>query len=331
MTKHQENSKTKDNNNLNTTDYNQILGDIRSILQKGVSKAYKAVDNLRVQAYWQIGERIVREELNHKSRADYGMDIINNLAIDLNLAKPTLRHMVRFYREYPILSTVWRELSWSHYRIIMYIKNKDERHFYEQQILLNIWSARELERQIKNNLYMHKKNEGKLLIIQSRPTKPILPEDIFKDIYNFDFLTLDENHTETDLETALIRHTEKLLLEFGSDFSISGRQKKIMIDNQIHKVDLEFYHRALPCIVLVDLKIGRFKSEYIGQMNKYLNWYKEHKTYPWEKAPIGIIICRYKGIEEIHYALGGIKNSIFVAEYKTRLPKADTIKILSKS
>ena len=84
MTKHQENSKTKDNNNLNTTDYNQILGDIRSILQKGVSKAYKAVDNLRVQAYWQIGERIVREELNHKSRADYGMDIINNLAIELS-------------------------------------------------------------------------------------------------------------------------------------------------------------------------------------------------------------------------------------------------------
>lgn len=197
MTEHQETPKTSDNNNLDTTNYNQILTDIRSILQKGVSKAYKAVDNLRVQTYWQIGERIVRDELEHKQRADYGKEIIKNLAIDLNLAKPTLRHMIRFYREYPILSTVWRELSWSHYRIIMYIKNKDERHFYEQQILLNMWSARELERQIKNNLYRHKKKEETPPIIQPRPTKPIQPEQIFKDTYNFDFLNRTKNkHTQ---------------------------------------------------------------------------------------------------------------------------------------
>ena len=327
MSEHQENPKTQDNNNLDTDNYNKIREDIRSILQKGVSKAYQAVDNLKVQTYWQIGERIVREELEHKSRADYGKHLIESLATDFGLSKVNLHYIVRFYTIYPIIQTVSEQLSWSHLILLIYIENKTKRKFYEQQSIQNIWSVRQLKKQIRNDLYSHSKTD-ETLTVRPRPVKPIQPEHIFKDTYNFDFLTLDENHTETDLETELIKHTEKLLVEFGSDFSISGRQKKIMIDNQLHKVDLEFYHRGLPCIVLVDLKIGRFKSEYVGQMNKYLNWYKEHKRYSWEKAPIGIIICRYKGIEEIHYALGGIKNSIFVAEYKTRLPKADKIKIL---
>ncbi|MBW6462330.1 MAG: DUF1016 family protein [DPANN group archaeon] len=318
----------KNNNNLDTTDYNQILTDIKSILQKGISKVYKAVDNLRVQTYWQIGERIVRDELEHKERADYGQGLIKKLVSDMDISERNLHNSVRVYRVYPILQTVSAQLSWSHLVELMYIENNDERKFYEQQTIQNTWSVRVLREQIKNDLYGSAKKEGKLIITQPLPIKQITPEDIFKDTYNFDFLKLDENHTETDLETELMKHTEKLLLEFGSDFSISGRQKKIIIDDQLHKIDLEFYHRGLPCIILVDLKIGRFKSEHIGQMNKYLNWYKEHKRYHWEKDPIGIIICRYKGIEEIHYALGGIKNSIFIAEYKTRLPKEDKIKIL---
>ncbi len=325
MTNSQENSKTKNNKDLDTNNYNTIRDDIRSILNKGVSKAYKAVDKLRVQTYWQIGERIVREELKHKQRADYGKTVIEKLAIDLKLSRATMFSIVAFYRTYPIVQTLSGQLSWSHYLEFIRLENKNERDFYESQTLSNIWSVRQLKNQIRNDLYEHSKEDEKLTV-QPQPTKPIQPEQIFKDTYNFDFLTLDDNHTETDLESELIRHTEKLLLEFGSDFSISGRQKKIMIDHQIHKIDLEFYHRGLPCIVLVDLKIYRFKSEYVGQMNKYLNWYKEHKRYSWEKAPIGIIICRYKGIEEIHYALGGIKNSIFVAEYRLKLPTETKIK-----
>ena len=193
MTKYQENPKTKDNNNLDITDYNQILGDIRSILKKGVSKAYKAVDNLRVQTYWQIGERIVREELEHKSRADYGGYIITSLAEDLNIDKRLFYRIVKFYRLYPIVVTVSPQLSWSHYELLIGIDNIKIRKFYEVKTIDESWSVRQLQKQIRNDLYRHSKEEGKVIVTQPIPQKPILPEDIFKDTYNFDFLTLDEN------------------------------------------------------------------------------------------------------------------------------------------
>ncbi|MEA3343382.1 MAG: PDDEXK nuclease domain-containing protein, partial [archaeon] len=307
------------------TGYNNLLADIDSILHQGLSKAYKAVDNLKVQTYWQIGERIVREELEHKDRAGYGKNIIDNLAKDLGIGKVNLHYMVRFYTIYPIIQTVSEQLSWSHLVELIYVENKDERKFYEIQSIKNMWSVRQLKNQIRSDLYVRMKTQGKLLNTRSIQTSPTLPERLFKDTYNFDFLALDRNHTETDLENALILNAEKLLIEFGSDFSVSGRQRKIIIDGQIHTVDIEFYHRGVPCIVLVDLKTGKFKSEYVGQMNKYLNWYKEHKRYSWEKDPVGLIICRNKGAEEVHYALGGISNHIFISEYRVKLPSEEKI------
>ncbi|NOQ55722.1 MAG: DUF1016 family protein [Nanohaloarchaea archaeon] len=248
------------------------------------------------------------------------------MAVDLKFSRATMFSIVAFYKTYSIVQTLSGQLSWSHYLEFIRIRIKEERDFYESQTLSNMWSVRQLQEQIRNKLYGWAKKKGKLIITIPMPAKPVMPEDVFKDIYDFDFLKLEEDHTETDLENALISNTEKLLMEFGSDFSISGRQRKIMIDGQIHKVDLEFYHRGVPCIVLVDLKIGMFKSEYVGQMNKYLNWYKEHKRYSWEKDPIGIIICRNKGIEEVHYALGGISNHIFISEYRVKLPSETEIK-----
>ncbi len=304
--------------------YNYLLKDVKSILDRGLSSAYKAVDNIKVQTYWQIGERIVREELQHKDRADYGKDIVVLLSYDLNLAEQTLWHMVRFYRRYPILSAVRRELSWTHYRILIYIEDEEECTFYEQLIIRNLWSTRELQKQIHSNLYNRMKKQGKLIL----PAQPmdILPENVFKNTYNFDFLELEIEHDETELEKGLISNAEKLLLEFGADFSVSGRQRKVIIDGQVHAIDIELYHRSIPCIVLVELKVGRFKGEHIGQMNKYLNWYRENKKHFWEKDPIGLIICRDRGKEEVHYAIGGISNKIFVAEYKMKLPSGEDIR-----
>ena len=197
MTEHQEHTKTKDNKDLDTTDYNQILTDIKSILNKGVSKAYKAVDNLKVQTYWQIGERIVREELDHKSRADYGKHLIESLATDLGIGKVNLHYMVRFYTIYPIIQTVSEQLSWSHLIIFIYIENKNKCKFYEQQSIQNMWSVRQLKNQIKNDLYDYSKTDEKVIVTQPRPTKPIQPEQIFKYTYNFDFLNRTKNkHTQ---------------------------------------------------------------------------------------------------------------------------------------
>jgi len=304
--------------------YNEILDDIRYLLGKAKAQAYKAVDNIRVQTYWQVGERIVRGELQHKERADYGEEAIANLAKDLGFIKRDLYRMVQFYRTYPIMTSLMSQLSWTHYTVLITIPNKNEREFYESQITQNNLSVRELRRRIETNLYNRVKKEGKLTVT-THLELPVKPEAIFKDAYDFDFLKLPVKYKEKDLEKALLQNVERLLLEFGADFSLSGRQRKIIIDGQIHTVDLEFYHRGIPCIILVDLKVGKFKAEYAGQMNKFLNYCRLNKKYGWERDPIGLIICEYKGKEEVHYALGNISNRIFVAEYKTKLPSEDEI------
>ncbi len=127
--------------------YNSLLADIDSILHQGLSKAYKAVDNLKVQTYWQIGERVVREELKHKDRADYGRHIIEKLAYDLNFRKDELYRIVQFYNVYPIVVTVSRQLSWSHYKVLIAIEKKEERQFYEVQAIQSMWSVRQLQEQ----------------------------------------------------------------------------------------------------------------------------------------------------------------------------------------
>ncbi|ODS39146.1 MAG: hypothetical protein A7316_00615 [Candidatus Altiarchaeales archaeon WOR_SM1_86-2] len=306
--------------------YDELLYDIKSLLEKAKYYAYKAVDNLRVQTYWQIGERILREELQHKERADYGKRVIEMLAIDLGLARRTMFEIVQFYRAYPIVHTLSAQLSWSHYTTLISITDKKKRQFYEQQAIHSIWSVRELRNQIKDGLYEKTQNEGKLVTAASLPLEPTTPEKAFKDSYSFDFLALPEKYSEKDLENGLLSKTEQLLLEFGTDFALLARQKPIIIDGEYHRVDLELYHRGIPCIILVDLKIGKFKADYVGQMNKYLNYYRENRKYEWEFDPIGLIICEYKGKEEVHYALGSLSNKIFVAEYKAKLPPEEEIK-----
>ncbi|MFH1563188.1 MAG: PDDEXK nuclease domain-containing protein [Nitrospirota bacterium] len=306
-------------------DYNEILRDIRSLLEKATYQAYKAVDNLRVQTYWQVGERIARGELEHRDKPMYGEKLLKQLANDLTIAWRNIYNALLFYKIYPILQTVSAKLSWSHYVELITTQNAEEREFYESQIVQNNWSVRELRKQISNNLYARALKENKLVTIIPMPITPILPEQVFKNTYNFDFLQIQNGYSEKQLEEGLLVNVQRLLLEFGPDFSLAGRQCKIIIDQEIHTIDLEFYHRGIPCIILVDLKIGKFKSEYVGQMNKYLNYYRENKMYPWEKSPVGLIICEYKGKEEVHYALGDLENKIFVAEYKAKLPGEEEI------
>jgi len=140
--------------------YSQVLNDIRFLLEKAKAQAYKTVDNIRVQTYWQIGERIVREELQHKERADYGKKLIVNLAKDLGFTRQMLSRIVQFYREYPIVTALRAQLSWTHYELLVSISNKEERQFYEFQAIQNSWSTRQLEKQIKNKLYEDAKKRG---------------------------------------------------------------------------------------------------------------------------------------------------------------------------
>ena len=304
--------------------YTEILQDIKSLLEKARYKAYKAVDNLRVQTYWQIGERIVRGELQHRERADYGERIIENLSIDLDIQRRDIYRMVQFYRTYPIMTSVMSQLSWTHYTVLITITDNGKRRFYEEQTIQNAWSVRELRRQIRSNLYERMEIKGEVVIAPI--TTIVEPEQVFKDTYNFDFLKLPEKYTEDDFKTALLNKLEKFLQELGSDFFIGRREVPVLIGGNWDKVDLELFHAGLLCYILVEIKMEQFKHAHASQIYSYLNWYKEHKWQEGQKQPIGLIICKTKDEETVHYALGDLKREIFVAEYKVKLPGEEEIK-----
>ena len=303
--------------------YKHLREDIAYLLQKAKLQAYKAVDNIRVQTYWQIGERITREELK-EGRADYGKKAVPLLAEDLGFSRTELFRMTEFYKAYPIVATVSQQLSWSHYRELIPLQKEEERKFYEIQAITNNWGVHALRKEIKAKIYHQAKKEGE--ITTKLPLQLPEPEEVFKDTYHFDFLGLQEDHSEQDLEEALTNRIVRTLLEMGKGFSFAGRQQKIVIDGQIHNIDLEFYNRELQCIVLVELKTEKFKAEFVGQMNKYISYYRKKIQLPFEKDAIGLIICAGKGKEEVHYALDGLDDRIFVAEYKTKLPSEEEIR-----
>lgn len=303
--------------------YDTLLKDIQSILQRGLSKAYQAVDNLKVQTYWQIGERIIRAELAHKERAGYGEELIKRLAFDLSIHERTLYRIVKFYNTYPILTTVLSELSWSHYLVLIDITHEGERKFYELMSANERWSVRELRKRIKNNEYKNAKKQG--LVICKLPTLLPAPEDVFKNTYNWDFIELDEKHSEKELEQALLNNIQQVLLEFGNGFAFVARQQKILIADQWEKIDLLFYDYLLKCFIIVDLKARELQRGDIEQVTRYLTYYREHKI-EGDRDPIALIICKSHNKIDVYYSAGKDRDDIFVAEYKTKLPSEEEIK-----
>lgn len=309
--------------------YNEVINDIKFLLNKAKSQAYKAVDNIRVQTYWQIGERIVREELMNKERADYGERLIEVLAKDIGYNRSNLFTIVQFYKIYPIVHTLRGQLNWTHYKILIKIQNKEKRQFYEQKIIRNAWSTRILEQEVKSNLYENIKEKGEIQIIKPIE-ETINPKDVFKDCYDFEFLNLDEDYSEEDFKNGLLKDVEKFLQELGSDFFIGRREVPILIGGNRDKVDLELYHIGLNCYILVEVKNEEFKHSHVSQMYSYLNYYKENKLKIGQKNPIGLIICKTKDGESVHYALGDLKEEIFVSEYKIKLPSEEEIELKLK-
>jgi len=166
-------------------DYDALLGEIRSLLRTARARAYQAVDNIKVQAYWQIGERIVRAELDHKERADYGSRVIEQLARDLKMSRPVLFRIVRFHRVYPVVTTLSSEISWSHYDILSGIDDRAEREFYEAKVVRGAWGVRRLDEQIKAGLYTRAVREPHATASALRITPALRPEDAFRSLYSF--------------------------------------------------------------------------------------------------------------------------------------------------
>ena len=216
-------------------------------------------------------------------------------------------------------------LPWSSYVRLLAVKSKPARAFYETEALRAGWSVRQLGRQIESQFYERtalSRNKAAMLHKGARPLPgdTLTPEDEIKDPFVLEFLELRDEYSETDLEAALIHHLESFLLELGSDFCFIGRQRRLRIGDEWYRVDLLFYHRRLRCLVLIDLKLGRFSHADAGQMHTYLRYAAEHWAHPEENPPVGLILCAEKDEALARYALDNLPNKVLAAEYRTLLP-----------
>jgi predicted nuclease of restriction endonuclease-like (RecB) superfamily len=227
-------------------------------------------------------------------------------------------------------------LSWSHYCELLKVEEPIARSFYEQEAIQNSWSVRELKRQINSMLFerLALSKDTKAIMKMARKGQIIeKPEDAIKDPYILEFLNFKEetSYTESQLEEALTDKLQYFLLELGKGFSFVARQKRITIANHHYYIDLVFYNRFLKCFVLIDLKTGELDHADIGQMNFYLNYFKEHEKTGDENDPIGIILCAKKDDIFAKYVLGGLSNKVFASKYKLALPSEEEIRLKLKS
>jgi len=216
-------------------------------------------------------------------------------------------------------------LPWSAYVRLLSVTSEQARKFYEAEALRGGWSVRQLDRQINSLFYERtalSRNKAKMLTkgAVAKREDAITPEEEIKDPYVLEFLGLKDEYSESDVEEALTLHLERFLLELGGDFAFVGRQRRLRIGDEWYRVDLLFFHRKLRCLVVIDLKRGRFTHADAGQMHMYLNYAREHWMRESENPPVGLILCSQRDEAIARYALDGLPNKILATEYRTVLP-----------
>ena len=228
------------------------------------------------------------------------------------------------------VSFILNHLSFSHFVELLKNSNSAARSFYEMETIRNNWTVRELQRAMNSMLYERTGLHGKINTIHKKISAESKPEEQFllRNPLILEFLGLEEKseYSENDLEQAIIDHLQKFLLEIGRGFCFEARQKRITFDNTHYRIDLVFYHRILKCHVLIDLKIGEFTHADSGQMNVYLNYYKEHEMGSGDQPPVGIILCASHNESLVKYAIAGLPNKLFVSKYMINLPKEEELK-----
>lgn len=315
-----------------------LIRDIRRMIDETRASVAVAVNVCVTSLYWQVGKRI-HQEILRGARAEYGEAIVSTVSRQLQseygqgFSAKNLRHMIRFAEVFPdetIVSTLWRQLSWSHFKEIIYQKEELQRDFYVQMCRIERWSVRALRQKIDSMLYertaISRKPEELIrheLASLSKEDR-LTPDLVFKDPYFLDFLGLRDRYLEKDLEDAILRELEQFLLELGAGFSFIARQKRIQVDNDDYYIDLLFFNRKLRRLVAIDLKLGDFKPADKGQMELYLRWLDKYERQDDEDPPIGLVLCAGKKRETVEL-LEIEKSSIRVAEYMTELPPRDVL------
>jgi predicted nuclease of restriction endonuclease-like (RecB) superfamily len=297
------------------------FSEILQLIRHARAAVSKAVNTELINLYWQVGEYI-------STRNEWGKSTVAKLALHIAQTEPGLRgfsdknlwRMKQFYETYkelPNLSPLVREISWTNNLVIFTgAKTAEELEFYLQLAIKERYSKRELERQLSTSLF------ERVMIGQQRisPAVRDLEPYVFRDNYILEFLKLPEKYDEYDLQKALIWQMKDFILELGKDFLFMGEQYKVEVGNSDYFIDLVFYHRGLQCLIAFELKTDRFKPEYIGKLNFYLEALDRDVKRPNERPSIGILLCKYKDSEVVEYALSRNLSPTLVAEYQTMLP-----------
>jgi predicted nuclease of restriction endonuclease-like (RecB) superfamily len=318
--------------NTNPPDDIYLFSKIAELIELARKQVVTAVNLAMVRTYYEIGRTIIDDEQAGNERAEYGKAILKGLSRKLTekfgkgFSEDNLSNMRQFYLTYSISETLSRKftLSWSHYLILMRIRNPDQRSFYEREAAASHWSLRELQRQLDSALYERlalSRNTRQIRQLASKGQLVQRPVDVLKDPYVLEFLSLKEDvsYSESELETRIIHHLQQFLLELGKGFTFVGRQVRFTFEESHFRVDLVLYNRLLQCFVLVDLKIGKLTHQDLGQMQMYVNYYDRFEKEAHEKPTIGILLCQQKNDALVELTLPK-EATIYASEYSLYLP-----------
>ncbi len=313
-----------------------LINDVRTLIEDAKGRVARVINSEMTMLYWNIGKRI-KDEILQDGRAEYGEQVVKSLAVQLSaeygkgFTHKSILRMIQCHDIFPdeqIVATVSRQLTWSHILDLLPIKELNQREFYTYMAIHENWSVRELRSKIYKMTYertigTQKSGESEKQMMQLLKNENQLNLDsVLKDPLVLDFLHLPDDYTENDLESAILKELEKFILELGTGFAFVARQKRMTVDGDHFKLDLLFYHRRLKRNVAIELKLGKFKPEYKGQMEFYLNWLKKYECYEGEEAPIGIILCTEKSHAQVEL-MDLSSSGIHVAQYWTELPPID--------
>ena len=329
-----------------------VINDIKQIIEKARDFAYKAINFSMIIAYWEIGKTIVIEEQNGQNRAEYGKSLLKELSKQLSKEygrgynRSNLEYMRKFYLTFPIshavrgksnnllvdnvkehhLQSILRqELSWTHYRLLLKVKDENKRNFYMNEAANSNWTTRQLERQINSQLFTRvtlSKNKEDILKMANSGISVNQPKDIIKDPFVLEFTGFKPNANiyETNLEQVLIDKLQDFLLELGKGFSFVARQQRISHENDHYFIDLVFYNYILKCFVLIDLKADKLTFQDIGQIDSYVRLYEEKIRQENDNPTIGLILCTEKNETTVKYSLLKNNEQIFASKYQFYFP-----------
>ncbi len=306
------------------TSYKRWLEELKTKIQSAQLKASVAVNSQLLQLYWDLGREIVQKQ----SQASWGDAVLDQLSVDLKLSFPdisgfskrnlyAIRQWYLFYAQrFEFVPQPVAQIPWGHNRLLISkVKDLETALFYAQATIKQGWSRDQLEAQIKSNYYQSAANA----ITNFADTLPGLQSELAKETirnpYNFDFLGLENDALEQDIEKGLVRHITQFLIELGKGFSFVGKQYPIQVSEREYFIDLLFYHLHLRCFVVIELKAGRFKPEHAGKLNFYLSAVDSQMRHPTDQPSIGLVLCKTKDSIEAEYALRDIQKPIGISEY----------------